>query len=187
MQIKLLGIMLLGLCLALPGCDSGTDNGPKAAVVDLGRLMRESAPGKDGMKFIEDRQKEMQAQLDVIQDRLEKNPQDEAAMRELQKVYAESQQRIQAEGQNVAAQILDVVQRELNNYRAQKGYAVILLTDSLASFDPKLDVTGAVLAEIDKQKVEFKPLSPEQAAISQETAPAESAPKAPAQAKPAGK
>lgn len=166
MRINILTVLLACACLALPACDN-TSKTPKSAVVDLGRLMRESAPGKDGMVFIEAQQKEMQAQLDEIQDRLEKNPQDEAAMQELQKVYALSQQRIQTEGQNIAGQILDVVQRTLNNYRAANGYDVILLTDSLAAYDPALDITNAVLAEVNKQKIEFKPTTQNQSESAQ--------------------
>lgn len=154
-------ILLCFFMFSLTGCENNSpQNGsPKMAVVDLGRLMRDSAPGKEGLKFIEAQQKEMQAQLDVIQDKLEKNPQDENAMQELQKLYGVSQQRIQAEGQNVASHILDVVQRCLNSFLEKNGYDIIIGTEALAAYNTKIDVTNQVLAEIDKQKIEFKPIT----------------------------
>lgn len=164
------------LALSLLACQeqSGQPAQPKIAVVDMARLMRDSVPGKDGVKFIESMQTDMQKKLDEIQDRLEKNPQDEEAMRELQRVYSSSQQRMQAEGQNVVNILLDAVQRVLNSYRESQGYDIIVGTDALAAFNPKIDVTEAVMAEVDKQKITFKPL-PENALPSQalgEDAPA---------------
>lgn len=160
-KVMYLAIFLCFFMFGLTGCEnnSSQNGSPKMAVVDLGRLMRDSAPGKEGLKFIESLQKEMQAQLDVLQDKLEKNPQDEAVMQDLQKLYGLSQQRIQTEGQNVASQILDVVQRCLNNFLEKNGYDIIVGTEALAAYNTKIDVTNQVLAEIDKQKIEFKPIT----------------------------
>lgn len=130
----------------------------RAGVADVARLMKESVPGKEGIKYLESQQQKYQKELDVIQDRLEKDPTDEASMKELQQLYTVSQQRIQAEGQNVASLIFDTVQKVLDNYRAEKGLDVILSQDTIASFDPKIDITSEIMAILDKQKIEFKPL-----------------------------
>ena len=160
-KMKLVWLLAIILSLGLTACDDGKQNQTqnRTAVVDLGRLMRDSVPGKEGIKFIESQQKEMQAQLDAIQDKLEKNPNDESLMQQLQNLYALSQQKIQAEGQNIASQILDVVQRTLNNYLEKNNYDVIIGTEALAAYNVKLDITNAVLAEVDKQKIEFKPVN----------------------------
>ena len=147
----------------------------KIGVADVARLMRESVPGKEGIKYLETQQLAFQKELDAIQDRLEKNPSDEEAMKELQKVYAVSQQRIQAEGQNVASLIFDTVQKVLDSYREEKGLEVILSQDTIASFDRKLDLTTEIMAILDKQKIDFKPL-PEPASVpqaSEQSAPAD--------------
>lgn len=134
------------------------DGAPKIGVVDIARLMRDSVPGKEGVKFIETQQAAMQKKLDDIQDKLEKDPKNEELLQELQKVYASAQQKIQAEGQNVANLIFDAVQRVINRYRQEKGYLVLAGSDAVASYDPAIDVTKEILAELDKEKVEFKPL-----------------------------
>lgn len=132
---------------------------PKLAVVDMARIMRDSEPGKAGVKFLEGLQTEMQGKLNEIQARLEKDPNDEAAQKELQSVYMASQQRMQAEQQNVVNLLYDAVQRTVNAYREQKGYDVILSTEGAASFNPKVDVTSALIAEVNKQKLDFKPVA----------------------------
>lgn len=156
---------------ALMACNETTGQSaqPKIASVDVARVMRDSVPGKEGVKFIENQQKELQAKLDELQAKLEKNPEDQTSMQELQRVYAQAQQSMQTEGQNVANLIYDVVQRTLDEYRVKNGYQIILGIEAIASFDPKMDITSAVLAEVDKKKIDFKPVAQPAAA-----APAES-------------
>ena len=113
----------------------------------------------------------MQDKLNAIQARLEKDPKDEAAQKELQSVYMTAQQRMQAEQQNVVNLLYDTIQRVLNTYREQQGYDVIISAE-VAAFNPKADVTTAVIAEVNKQKIDFKPL-PEPAAPEAAQAPAQ--------------
>lgn len=157
----------------LPACQQTEtkDAQPKLAVVDMARVMRDSEPGKAGVKFLESLQSGMQDKLNAIQARLEKNPKDEAAQKELQGVYMTSQQRMQAEQQNVVNLLYDAIQRVINTYREQQGYEVILSAEVAASFAPGADVTSAVIAEVNKQKIDFKPL-PEPAAPEAAPAPA---------------
>lgn len=156
---RIIAPLLMGL-FVLTGCQQQESQvaQPKIAIVDMGRVMRDSEPGKEGVKFLEAQQAGMQQQLDAIQDRLEKNPKDEAAMQELQRVYAASQQRMQAEQQNVVNLLFDSVQRVVNSYREAQGYDMILGAEAVASFKPGADVTAAIIAEVNKQKVEFKPV-----------------------------
>lgn len=152
--------LIFVLSFMLLACQQ-TDNAaqPKLAVVDMARIMRDSEPGKAGVKFLEGLQAEMQGKLNEIQARLEKDPKDEAAQKELQSVYMASQQRMQAEQQNVVNVLYDAVQRTVNAYREQKGYDVILSTEGAASFNPKVDVTTALIEEVNKQKLDFKPVA----------------------------
>ncbi|MDE7240442.1 OmpH family outer membrane protein, partial [Desulfovibrio sp.] len=134
---RIIAPLLVGL-FVLTGCQQQESQvaQPKIAIVDMGRVMRDSEPGKEGVKFLESQQAGMQAQLDAIQDRLEKNPKVEAAMQELQRVYAASQQRMQAEQQNVVNLLFDSVQRVINSYRESQGYDIILGAEAVASSRP---------------------------------------------------
>ncbi len=156
------------------------DAQPKLAVVDMAHIMRDSEPGKAGVKFLESLQSGMQDKLNAIQARLEKDPQDKAAQKELQGVYMASQQRMQAEQQNVVNLLYDTIQRVLNTYRAQQGYDIILSAEVAAAFNSKVDVTADVIAEVNKQKIDFKPLpepAPAPAAQSQDKEQAKDQPK----------
>lgn len=176
---KLAGFLVVFLMAgALAACDEA--QAPKIGVVDMNRLMQQSAPGKAGLKQIEAQQADLQAKLDALQDRLEANPNDNAAKQELQQTFASAQQQIQAEGQNIVAQLFDAIQKTLDNYRERNGYVVLIRAEALDSYAPALDVTNAVMAEVDKLKLEFKPAAlPEgapQAGAGAEEKPAERKP-----------
>ena len=177
--------LLMGI-LALTGCQQQESkvSQPKIAIVDVARVMRDSDAGKEGVKFLESRQAEMQKQLDEIQARLEKNPEDQQAMQDLQRVYGSAQQRMQAEQQNVVNVLFDGVQRVLNSYREAQGYDLILGADAVTAYKPSADITAAIIAEVNKQKIEFKPV-PESVLINAEGAAPATAP-APAEPGPAG-
>lgn len=187
MRIRFVALPLLLLfALAFAGCQQTEPGKPAVAVVDMSRLLTESEPGKAGMAFLEGLQSDMQNKLNAIQERLEKNDKDEDAQRELQMSYMTFQTRMGKEQQNVAGQLYDMLQKVFGEYRAAHGYQVIISREVVASFDAKVDVTDAVLAEVNKQKMTFIPLEQDDAAPAAEKPAAPAADKAaPAAEKPA--
>ena len=161
--------------------------------IDMNRLLRDSEPGKEASRFLEGMQKEIQQQIDDVQARLGKDPENENLQRELQAIYMGGQQRINAEQQNVVSQLLDLTQRLVNNYRKANGLSVVLGTDVAVAYDPALDVTNALLDEMNKQKVNFvsvsnpQPEAPAAADAPAAEAPAPAAQDAKAAEKPAAK
>lgn len=184
MRIRFLVLSLLVLCLAVSGCQQPQEPAVKVAVVDMNRLLRDSEPGKEASRFLEGMQKEIQQQIDDVQARLGKDPENEALQRELQAIYMGGQQRINAEQQNVVSQLLDLTQRLVNNYRKANGLSVVLGSDVAVAYDPALDVTNALLDEMNKQKVNFVSVSnPQPAVPAAADAPAAAPAEAPAEAK----
>ncbi|MEG2172329.1 MAG: OmpH family outer membrane protein [Desulfovibrionaceae bacterium] len=163
----------------LAGCFQTENSAPAVGVVDTARVFRDSDAGKAGVKFLEGMQEKMQADLNEIQEVLKKNPNDQAAQQKLQETYMGFQQRMGAEQQNVVTLLNDATQRVLDTFRQQKKLSVILSQEATLSFDKAVDVTAEVIAELNKQKVEFKAVMPE--APAKAVAPAE-APKADAKA-----
>ncbi|GHU94064.1 hypothetical protein AGMMS49974_02800 [Deltaproteobacteria bacterium] len=157
-SIPLLFVLMLPLSACLPETDGAK---PRFAVVDMQRIMRDAVPAKAGVAFLEEIHSGMQKKISAIQDRLEKNSKDEAAQKELQSVYMASQQRMQAEQQNVINLLDDAIQRVLSVYREQHGYDVILNAEIAAAYNPAVNVTTAVIVEVNKQKIEFKPVTAE--------------------------
>ena len=179
MRIRFIMPLALLLSFMLFACQQADNNAqPKMAVVDMARVMRDSELGKAGVKFLESLQGDMQTKLNDIQQRLEANPKDAEAQKELQAVYMAAQQRMQVEQQNVVNLLYDTIQRVINTYRTEKGYAIIISTEAAAAYDSKSDVTNEVLDLVNKQKLEFKPMSPEApAAPEAAAAPKTEAPK----------
>lgn len=189
MRIRFLVLSLLVLCLAVSGCQQTQEPAVKVGVVDMNRLLRDSEPGKEASRFLEGMQKEIQQQIDDVQARLGKDPENENLQRELQAIYMGGLQRINAEQQNVVSQLLDLTQRLVNNYRKANGLSVVLGTDVAVAYDPALDVTNALLDEMNKQKVNFVSVSNPQpeAPAAAEAPAAEAAQDAKAADKPAEK
>lgn len=75
MRIRLFMPLVFVLSFMLLACQQTEtkDAQPKLAVVDMARIMRDSEPGKAGVKFLEGLQAGMQDKLNAIQARLEKD------------------------------------------------------------------------------------------------------------------
>lgn len=162
MRILFVLPLLLAAALMSSACDSSQSNSNvKIAVADISRLMADSVPGKAGIKFLESRRAGFQKELDDIQEKLKsKEEQDDSAMGELQMSLSRSQQQLQAEGQNVAAILFETLQRVLDRFREAEGYTLILGQDTVASFAKAVDVTDAIMKELDKEAIDFTPLPP---------------------------
>ena len=161
MKIRYLFPLLLFCCCLLSACQQGegTESRPGLAIVDMARVMRDSEPGKAGVQFLEAMQASMQQELDTIQQKLEKDADNEALQLELQQVLMTSQQRIQTEQQNVVTILYDTAQRVINSYREQQGFSVILAAEAAAAYSTSADVTNAIIAELNKQDISFKPVT----------------------------
>lgn len=168
MRIRHFIAPLLLLCLGLAGCQQSDSSGKAVAVVDMNRLLAESEPGKAGMSFLEGLQKDMQDKLDGIQKRLERNKDDEEARNDLQTAYMTFQNRMGKEQQNVAARLYDMLQGVLEDWRSRNGFGVVVSRDVALAFDRSVDVTEAVLAEVNRKTMTFK-------SVEDDEAPAESA------------
>ena len=160
MRIRFLAVPLLLLSLLCAACQQGEEkaSGANFAVVDIVRVMRDSEPGKAGIKYLETLQADIQKQLDDIQAGLEKDPDNEDLQKQLQTVYMNAQQQMGEEQQNVLSQLQNVTKRVMDDFRKAKGYDLLFSAETLSSYDEKLDVTNALLEEMNKQKVTFVPL-----------------------------
>jgi outer membrane protein len=157
--------LLPGLLLAVllsGGCISPADSSaPAVAVVDSARVFKESEPGKAGIKHLESLHETMQAELSALQQELQDKPNNETLQQKLQEKYMVYQQRISAEQQQVINTLNGAIQKALDACRIQQKLALIVGTDVVLSYGPAADITGAVISEVNKARVEFKPLEPE--------------------------
>jgi outer membrane protein len=153
--------LLPGLLLAtllLNGCNVGS---PSVAVVDSARVFKESDPGKAGIKHLEALHDSMQAELNALQEELQAKPKSEILQQRLQEKYMVYQQRISAEQQQVINTLNEAIQKALDACRVEKNLALIVGTDVVLSYGQTADVTEAVILEVNKAQIEFKPIEPE--------------------------
>lgn len=154
--------VVLMASLLLGGCLQSEPANPTTGVVDTARIFRDSDAGKAGVKFLESLHEKMQSELNGIQENLQKNPNDADVQQKLQETYMLFQQRMGAEQQNVITLLNDATQRVMDAYRGQKKLDVILSSEAALSFSKAVDITADIIAELNKQKVEFKPVQPEE-------------------------
>ncbi len=185
-MLRILPLMLLTLGL-LTACNSPSE-APKAtttaavqtiAIVDTAKIFRESAPGKAGVDFLKSIQADMQIALATLQAKVQADPENMELQQEAQATFGQLQQRMSAEEQNVVNILNELVQKSLDEYRTTKNISVIVGTEAALSFDKTVDVTGDIIVAMDKHKVEYKSIMPEE----EKAAPAapEAAPKADAE------
>lgn len=160
MQIRLLALPVLVLSLLLGACQNPfSGSSPKVGVVDLSRLVTDSNPGKAARTFLENMQKDFNDRLTSLSKQAQDNQKDEKAAQQLQSTYMNLQQRMQAEEQNVNNALLEHVLSVIKKYREQNGLTVILRSEAALDYDKSLDVTEPLLAEVNKQNIEFKPVT----------------------------
>lgn len=181
---RFLLLPLLALCLLTGACLSDAQVKNDVAVVDIGRLIRDSEPGKAAQAFLEGIQKDFNDKLAAQQEKVQKNQEDKQAMQTLETMYVSMQQRMQTEEQNATNVLIEQILQTVKNFRQQKNYKVIVRTEALLDYDPACDVTSLVLDEVNKLKIDFKPVTGEQALPGQGAA-AESEPAAEPAAEPA--
>lgn len=151
-------LAVLALSFALTGC-----NQPKTgsvAVVNTARIYQESEAGKAGVKHLESLHNDMQAQLNKMQAELQKNPGEETSCK-FQQLYADLQQRMGAEQQQVITVLNENLQRVLDAYREQKGLDLIVANEGVLSVNARADVTADIVAELNKTQITFKPIEAE--------------------------
>ena len=152
--------------------------GSTFAVADLQRVMRDCDAGKKVVDKLSAMAKESEDKLKPLQEKLDKKPDDADLQAQLQQAYMPLQQRMQAEQQNMMNQLVDATLRVVNKYREQKGYAAILPADVVFSIDAKLDVTNDLIAAVNAENIDLKPLPEPKEPAAAPAAPAAEADKA---------
>ncbi len=154
-------------------------------VVDTAKIFRDSEPGKAGVEFLKGIQGDMQIELATLQAKVQADPENADLQVEAQNIFAQLQQRMSAEEQNVVNTLNDLVQRTLDEYRQSKKIAVIVGTEAALSFDKAVDVTEDVIKAINTHKVEYKSVVPTELSVQEVPAKVEEAPKADSEQAPA--
>ncbi len=177
-MVRNIFLMALAICVLTACNQSGTTS--SIGIVDTSRVFRESEPAKNGVKFLESIQTEMQTALTDIQEKIQKDPKNTDLQQEIQAMYTEFQQRIGAEEQHVVNLLQEALQRTVENHRASNKLSLVVGTEVALAYDKTVDITADIIAEMNKLDMEFKSIIPEQPASNDgASAPATKAEEAP--------
>lgn len=151
----------MALALLAFGC-----NGKRVAVVNTEMVYKESSLSEKGTQHLRSMSAEMQQTYEAAAAKVEnaKGKKDkEAAQEEMQMALIEMQQRLNAEQQNVVNVLTEAYKNALDSCRTKGKFDLVVPQDVALSFDPQVDITSKVMAEMDAAPVEFNLLKPETA------------------------
>lgn len=137
---------------------------PSIAVIQLSSIYQESHIGKQGVARVSDVQAKATSAFEALQAKLEKaradKNEDEAAKleKEMQGLAYFLQNVIKQDQEHVMNVVQTALKKALDSYREENKLIGIVPSDAMLTFDPKADVTAAVIALLDKDASDFGPL-----------------------------
>lgn len=163
---KILIGLLLGAMLFLVGCKDESDKTQesKVAVLNMGLMFQTSKASQAAMEYMTKVEKDLQEELEKAIQNLPKGADGNVvqdSMPQAQKLYAEVQQRYNAEQQMVLTRLNTLATETVDEYRTQHNMDVIIRSDQTFSFNPAIDVTEAVIALMNTKEISFAPMLPE--------------------------
>ena len=155
-----LGLVLAGsiILTSLIGCNA---EGPKIAVVDMGRVIAESQEGKKANAELDALVKEKRTEvsqkaeeIDKLKKSLDKEP---AATRkskeddiirmsvEYQKMVSADETEVQKKASELRAGVVKEIKNIVDTIAAEEKYVVVLNTDSTSYFQKTIDISDKVI------------------------------------------
>ncbi len=169
-------IVMTAAAIALAACLTGCNEEKKAsevspvsaqpsiAVIQLWSIYQESRIGKQGVSRVGDVQARATAVFEELQAKLEKaradKNDDEAAKleKDMQGLAYFLQNVIKQDQEHVMNVVQTALKKAMDAYREEHKLTGIVPSDTMLSFDPKADVTAAIIAILEKDSSDFGPL-----------------------------
>lgn len=142
-------IMLISM---LTGCN---EQSAKVAVVDLTAVQTSSQLMVKVSEHLEAFRGKLMAQALEAENAFKENETDETKEAYLAAVDSFETAAVEEE-KRIFTALSEGIEKILNEYRAANNISVILIKDTVLSFDEAMDVTEAVTAELDKLELDFE-------------------------------
>lgn len=129
------------------------------AVVDTARVLTESKPGRDGEAHLQKVRDVLQQGLADLQKLYKGKEKSKEAQAALQNGHAALERQLAVERQAVLQALGQCLDAAVKQWRKANGkYEVVLARQNLLDHAPAVDMTAAVMKEMDKQKPVFPEL-----------------------------
>ncbi len=140
------------LTILLTACIGESNS--KIAVVDLATVQNSSTLVAEVTSYLEGLRSKLMADALEAEKAFQKNETDES-----RQIYMDAVDRFETavgtEEQRIFTTLSDNIDRILNDYRAANNVQMILLKNTVLSYDVSMDITKAVTAELDKVEIDL--------------------------------
>lgn len=155
-KLPLLPVFFL-LALGLAGCGDDS-SGKSIAVVDAEAVYQKSKLAAAGMAHLDKINADVQARLGQMQAEIMKNPEDLELEQALQSELFDLQTQMDEIQRELAGRVNDLFDRMVEEYRQEKGYAVVLPKQLVIAAPADADITDAVVARLDTKTLDYSDL-----------------------------
>ncbi len=159
-------VLLMAVCLFAVGCQQS--KAPRVAVVNTDLVYKNSTPGQEGISYLENLSKELEAQIITLQKDGETARDKKAAQEKFQQELVVMQQRFAAEQQQVVTKLNSAYEEARAAVLAKHNIQLLLPSDVALNVSPEADVTDKVIEEMNAKAVTFEPLKPEELPAAQQ-------------------
>lgn len=129
------------------------------AVVDTGYILTESLPGKAGDEHLRKVREVLQQGLDELQHVYRGKENTDEAQSALRQGHTDVEQQLMAERQAILQALGDALQTSVKAWRTKNSHIQAVISKQLLlDFEQSIDVTAAILQEMNRQQVVFSPL-----------------------------
>lgn len=149
-----LAALVLSFCL-LTACNDSTK---PVAVVDTARIFSQSMPSQEAEKHLQKVQQTLQKGLTDLAALYKGKENTPEGQKTLTEGYNALQKQMATERQALSDLLQQTLHTTIKAWRATNGYSVVIAKQNLLDSDNAVDVTEAILVEMNKQKLTFPPL-----------------------------
>ena len=154
---QIVPVLLLTLCLALAACEAGPQSGPVTGIVDVERVMRESAPAQAARRHLEEARTVLQKGMEALEQEWKDAPEAERRKAVAEGLAALNRQ-MAAEEAAANALVMKLRREECEKWRATHKALAVASRQNLLAADAGADITAEVIAAMNARSPEFPPL-----------------------------
>ena len=154
---QLFSLALLVLCLALASCESGQQSGLATGIVDVERVMRESAPAQAARRHLEEARTVLQKGMEALEQEWKDAPEAERRQAVAEGLAALNRQ-MAAEEAVANALVMKLLREECEKWRATHKALAVASRQNLLAADAGADITAEVIAAMNARSPEFPQL-----------------------------
>jgi Skp family chaperone for outer membrane proteins len=153
-KLILLALFVLA-CLSLAACEQSKASSAGIAVLDNEKVFQRSKLAQAAMAYVQQQSAAMNGRLLELQKAIQEKPEDEKVSAEAQAEFSRLQQDFEQVQTATAEKLNGLFLGVVDEYRAAKGFHMILPKTVVMSVNPEADITEGVIELLDQRTIDF--------------------------------